>query len=79
MHLVVVLDAHADAVKHDGDEDGALDVPAFDEALDVSAQLGPPTAACIRSRIPHHLLERRHCHRPRRRRHDVTVSQVVCY
>jgi len=34
--LVVVLDAHADAVEHDGDQYGSLDVPAFDEALDAA-------------------------------------------
>jgi len=34
--LVVVFDAHADAIEHNGDQDGALNVPAFNEALDTS-------------------------------------------
>jgi len=30
-HLVVIFDAHADTVEHDGDENGALGVPTLDE------------------------------------------------
>jgi len=39
-HLVMVLNAHADAVEHNGDKYGALDVSTLDEALDVSPQRG---------------------------------------
>jgi len=51
-HLVVVLNAHADAVEHYSDENGALNVTAFDEAFDVSPQPGQ-TPSCISN--PHHL------------------------
>jgi len=63
-HLVVVLDAHADAVEHDSDEDGALHVSAFDESLDTSPQPGHPSSCSSSSSssisyIPHHSSHRR--------------------
>jgi len=48
--LVVVLDAHADAVEHDGDQYGSLDVPAFDEALD-AAPHAARAPSCITTNI----------------------------
>jgi len=65
-HLVVVFDAHADAVEHNGDEDGTLDVSAFDEALDAAAQPGHSSSCTISSQyIPHHSSHgQRHCHKP---------------
>ena len=51
-NLVVVFDAHADAVEHDGDQDGALYVTAFNEALDASTQLPhSPTYSATTSSI----------------------------
>jgi len=62
-HLVVILDAHADAVEHNSDEDGALHVSAFDESLDTSPQPGYPSSCSSSSSsisyIPHHSSHRR--------------------
>jgi len=47
-HLIVVLDAHADAVEHDGDKNGALDVSTLHESLDTSSHPRQLTS-CISS------------------------------